>query len=252
MFTSMNFVFDDIPSERYNLKIGFTDGSGLRDTFAGISQSIEEVKIKRVDKPIFLGVETTGKIEFELTLFSEEELDTYDRQAIDRWLFQKQYKFFQIEQEDYNGLFFNAIIESGSKVEIGNIPYAKKIMIICDSPYVYTDEYTSTYNSPTTFNMTNLSNLNDYYYPEMTITRGVGGTSSILNTTEGRTFEITGMSASEVLEVDNERKILLSSSGLSKISDFNKKWFRLLPDDNTITLVGDFELQLKIRYRKTI
>jgi len=260
MFKGLNFTFNDMPSERFNLKIGFLGGNGVEDTYSGITQQIEEMKIKKVDKPLFFGVEVTDKINFELLLFSEEEIDLYDRQAIDRWLFQKQYKYFNIDQEDYRGVFFRCIMLKGEKVDIGNVPYAIRVQVVCDSPYVYTDEYEYNYTSPTTFNLTNLSNINDFSFPEFEITMNSSSSVSITNnsyldssgSSSPRTTSITGLTSGEVITLDNERGILESSLSISRFGNFNKTLFRLMPDDNEVVLLGDFDLKITIRYRKTI
>lgn len=255
MFKGLNFTFNDIPSENYGLRIAFINDVGVKDTYSGIQQGIEEIKIKRVDKPVFFGVEKTGKISFEILIFSEEEIDTYDRQAIDRWLFQNTYKYFQIDQEDYNGLFFRCIMTEAPKLEIGNRPYAKRVIVTCDSPYVYTDEYTYTFTStstPSNANITNLSNINNYSYPEYIITTSTSGDVSVSNNTDGTTFSVTGLANGEVLTVDNDRKILSSSTGQRRIGNFNKTWGRLLPDINNFTFTGNFNIDIKIRYRLTV
>lgn len=255
MFSGLNFVFNGIPSEKFGLKIGFIGNSGVKDSYSGVSQSIEEIKIKRVDKPIFFGTEKSGKISFELLLFSEEEIDTYDRQAIDRWLFQNEYKYFKIEQEDYNGLFFRCIITQSPKVDVGNVPYMKRITITCDSPYVYTDEYTyniTSTSTPSSLNITNLSNINGYSYPEFVITTTTSGNVTIKNNTDSRTFLLSELNNAETITVNNDIKILSSDSGIKRISNFNKYWFRFLPDINNITFTGNFNVAIKIRYRLTI
>lgn len=255
MFSGLNFVFDNEPSENYGLKIGFIGGSGVKDTYSGIYQTIEETKIKRVDKPVFFGVEKTGKISFEILVFSENEIDTYDRQAIDYWLFKNEYKYFQIDQEDYNGMFFRCIMTEAPKTEIGNTPYAKRVIVSCDSPYVYTDEYIYSYvstSTPSSVNIVNLSNLNAYAYPEFSITTTTSGDISISNNTTGETFSLTGLQNNEKITVDNERKILSSDTGFRRLSNFNKTWFRLQPDINNVTFTGDFTIDVTIRYRMTI
>ena len=255
MFKGANFIFNEIPSEKFGLKIGFLSESAVKNTYSGLKLSIEEEKIKRVDQPVFFGIEKTGKISFEILVYSEVEVDTYDRQVIDRWLFQNEYKYFKIEQPDYNGLFFRCIMTEATKVEIGETPYMKKIIVTCDSPYVYTDEYI--YNSiststPSNINITNLSNINGYSYPEFIITTTTSGSVSIKNNTDSRTFLLNGLDNAETITVDNDKKIILSDSGLRRMSNFNKNWFRLLPDINNLTLTGNFNLAIKIRYRLTI
>jgi len=120
---------------------------------------------------------------------------------------------------------------------------------------VYTDEYITNYTSTSTassYNINNLSNVDGYSYPEFTILTTTSGNVKIENITEGIDFELTGLNNAETITVDNERKILTSSTGLRKLGVFSKEWFKLVPDVNNIKLTGNFTLETKIRYRKTI
>jgi len=257
MFKGMDFIFNDIPSETYGLKIGFFDGGGIEDGFSGIKRSIDEYRIKNKSKPIYQGVEVTNKIAFELVVYSETELDTYDRQAIDNWLYLNNYAFFSIVQADYENIFFNCMITDSTKISIGNIPYAKRLQIECDDAFAYTNEYTYSFTSTTTSStqeIKNIGNVSEYVYPtDMSITMNSSGTCKITNTSESsRLFEITNLSSGEVLAVDNENKILDSSVSSDRIQYFNKKWFRLVPYSNMLTLNGNFTLTIKVRFRITI
>lgn len=257
MFKGMDFIFNDIPSETYGLKIGFFDGSGIKDSFSGIRRSIEEYKIKRKSKPLYHGVEVTDKIEFDLVVYSESEIDTYDRQAIDNWLYLNEYAYFSIVQEDYENLFFRCIITQSEKIEIGNVPYAKTLHFSCDDAYAYSNIYNYAYTStttPVTYNIENFSNLNEYTYVEdMTITMATAGTVKITNVSESnRIFEITGLSSGEVLTINNDNKMLISSVASDRIGLFNKKWFRLIPHVNQVKLEGNFNIVMNVRYRLTI
>jgi len=255
MFFGSNFIFDNINSERFGLQIGYFNKSGIMDTFSGIVRKVDEVRIKGNSTPEFFGVDISGKINFELLLFSRVSLDLYDRQAIDQWLFANEYKYFRIEQDDYKGFVFNCIFTEGTKVEIGSLPYAKRIKVECDGLYLYGNEqqhnYISTINNTVRY-INNTSNINDYYYPEMVITSTTGGTVNITNNTLGETTTFTNLIAGEVLTVNNEKGIITSSLGVRRMSNFNKNWFRLITNNNTITLQGNFVITIKTRYKFTV
>jgi phage-related protein len=257
MFKGVDFIFDGVPSETYGVKIGAFNLRSPEITLSGLQRSIEEYRIKRRSKPIFQGVEIREKLEFDLLLFSEVEIDTYDRQFIDSWLHQQNYRFFSIVQSDFEGLYFNCIITSSEKVEVGNIPYAKMMHVVCDDAYVYSNEYEYNFTStstPKNVEIRSRSNINDYLYVEdMTITTTSATTVKITNNTDNtRLFEITGLSSGETITVDNDNKILTSSNSNNRVGNFNKKWFRLLPQKNIIRLEGNFNLNMKIRYKMTI
>jgi len=52
-------------------------------------------------------------------------------------------------------------------------------------------------------------------------------------------MSFTGLSAGEVLTVDCARGILSSSTGLRRMSNFNKKFVKLVHEENVLVLNGD-------------
>ena len=54
-----------------------------------------------------------------------------------------------------------------------------------------------------------------------------------------RVFSFTGLSPSEILTVDNSLQQISSSTDLKRMSNFNKKFFRLIPGINTIRFKGN-------------
>jgi phage-related protein len=63
-----------------------------------------------------------------------------------------------------------------------------------------------------------------------------------------RAFEFTGLQGGETLFVDNQKKIIRSSTGLNRLSNFNKKFFRLHRGVNELQIIGTCEY-IKITYQ---
>lgn len=257
-FQGFNFIFNDVQSERYNLKIGYFDGGGKTDSSFGSNVEIIEEKIRRVSVPFFYGTEITPPLTFDMVVFSEQELDAYDRQAIGQWLFGKQeYKYLQIEQKDLEGVYFRCILMNPETIYIGNGAYGKKFTVRCDAPWGWSDEKVDSYTITTpnqVINYTNLSDADEYLYPLVTYTLGISTTTcSVINLSDSsREFKFTSVSGNEVLTVDNQRQIITSSLGSNRLSNFNLKWLRLVPGLNQLRVTGNGTFTIRTRFPKKV
>jgi len=158
----------------------------------------------------------------------------------------------QICQDDISNIYFNVIFKSAQNTFIGNVQQGITLSAQCDAPYGFTEEKTTSYSvdgdglvTNTTFNFDNQSDDTDYLYPTLSFkTNDIGTTVALTNNTdESRKFEFGGdgydpISPNETLTVNNYLQTISSDSGLNRLSRFNKKWFRLLPGLNSLTLVG--------------
>lgn len=251
-FQACDFIYDGVPSEKYNLKIGyFTEG--VIDYSSGANVEIIEDKVRRNPVPYFYGTEITPPLSFEMTIFSEEELDSYDRQAINQWLFGRQeYKYLQIDQKDLEGTFFKCLLLDPKTTYIGNVAYAQKFTVRCNAPWGWSDEKNDTYSltsSPTSINYINFSDNDQYLYPDVSFTTDISTTSfSITNNSDnGRIFSFTGISGSETINVTGG-KIITSSTSNNRLNNFNLKWFRLTTGLNQLSVSGKGSLTITSRF----
>jgi hypothetical protein len=103
-FYATEFVFDNVPCERYNLLLVNFDSGVIESNFGGDIEIIEE---KTRNKNYFYGVKQSGNLTFPITMMSQEPLDYYDVSAIGQLLFNRlEYKYLQIVQPDLEGVFF--------------------------------------------------------------------------------------------------------------------------------------------------
>jgi phage-related protein len=116
----------------------------------------------------------------------------------------------------------------------------------CDAPWAWefpkTLSYNFTGNEIKDFitNIYNDSDNNAYIFPIVEFgLNSIGNSFSIENLDDdNHTFSFTGMSPMEEIYVDNDREILTSSTGLLRLSNFNKHWFRLKPGNNELHVVS--------------
>ena len=269
MFYGSTFIFDDIPSENYNLRIlGFEQTGGQANAPAGSESTIYQTWLYRKPRPYFYGKSFETPLSFDLSVGSFDDITAYDRGTIAKWLLGRNtYLPLQICQDDIADVYFNVIFTSADNIYIGNIQRGLTLHAQCDAPFGYTEEKTTTVSvsgngviTNTTFNFDNKSDDTDYLYPELVFTTNDIGTSLALtnNTDNSRKFEFGGtgysnISPNETMTVDNYRQTLVSNSGLKRLSRFNKKWFRLLPGVNSLTLVGGLtSFQIKYKFAKKI
>lgn len=261
MFKVLDFTYDGKSSTDIGLKLVKFDGSGIATDSVAVPLEIEDTKIKRIDKPFFFGVEATPKLSFKIQLAylpdngkssTENYLTPQTFGAITRWLTRREYKEFKIIDCDYTNVIYKCMFQNPKKIEIGNYPIGIELDVICDRPYgYYSQTISKTVNGTTTFNYQNVGFLDVPIYPILEITMGAtGGTALIQNNTDSnKQTTFTGLSANEVVNVDMQKQIIVSSTGLNRNSNFNFNWFRVMPQYyNSITLTGIFTVKFKTEF----
>lgn len=254
-FKACDYIFAGIPSERYNLKIGYVD-SGSKDTDFGSNVNIVEDKVRRNPVPYFYGTEITPPLSFDMFIFSEEELDAYDRQAIGQWLFGRQnYEWLQIEQPDMESIWYKALLINPQNWSVGNKPFALRFTVRCDAPFAWTDEITQSFtiNGSTNITYKNHSDNHGYYKPKLTYLNTTGSSLTITNNSDnGRLFAVSVLSPNETITVDNEREIFETTSSVNRLNDFNLKWLRLNVGYNSLVVSGNGTLTITSRFPKKV
>ena len=204
-------------------------------------------------------------LEFPLTFGTYSEITALDRDLISAWLFgRNEYKKLYILQDDLNGAYFNCFLKNPIPLYVGNINYAFQCTVVCDSPFAYGYEkvisgsYTSSLTS-TYIDVYNNSSEDDYLYPEISFQMNDGGTSfSLTNTSDSDRLFAFGTSSgsplltNEEIYVDNDLQIINSSTGLLRVSHFNKNWLRLIPGKNIFFLnsrLSWFEIKFRERFK---
>ena len=254
-FYGKGFMFNSIPGETYGLYLTNFD-TGMINSPAGSDIEIFEVTPYRRSKPYYLGVQQTPILEFPVVFTTPEFLDGPTRSAAKRWLFgSTQQKAFQVMECDISDVVFTGHLVNAQDIYAGNLCRGFSATMRCNAPWGFTFPQTTTKNYTSggieseTFNLYNSSDDSDYLYPSMTFTmNGIGTSFTLVNNTDAsRSFAFTDISALEVMTVDNDRQIVSSSTGLTRLGKFNKNWLRLLPGNNSLTLTGGIT-QLTLTY----
>lgn len=156
--------------------------------------------------------------------------------AIKSWLCgQLTYKPLVIQHPDYEDFHFNVIMNDPEDIVVNDF-VGIQVHVICDSggcwrnlrstPFDITGGRTVTYN--------NMSQDNDYNYPQFEFTMESAGAFSITNQKDNnRTTEFTDLQAGEKITVKRSGE-LISSTGLMRMGNFNKKYLRLVRGPNML------------------
>lgn len=255
-FWGNSFVFNDIPCDDYDLML-YDVGSTTQSSgnFASGVSVIEETLPSRY-KPHFYGVKFDKKLEFTIVfgvnqkrLDSEKYLDRYELETIAFWLTgHDKYMWLEVEQEDLEYVRYRCIISNLEIVEHGNIPWALKATVTCDSPYAYLYPQVFEYNisGTQTVDFYNESSHNGYFMPQLEIETSAGGNFTIVNQSDGnRTFAFKNLPSSvKKIAVDNDRCIISNDQDLNIYPYFNFRFLRLIKGENRLKITGNGVLRI--------
>ena len=253
-FYSLDFEFDDIPSQMYDLKIVNFDSGGLFASTGSSDVTIYTQKVVRKAKQQYLGRSQDIPLTFPLTFATSNAISGMERSAISSWLFGRSgYKKLKIIQDDLNGAWFNCFLTNPEPYYVGNVNIGFRATVVCDSPFAYsplkTIRRTFVGNNVVQYDFTlyNGSADDDYLYPNITFgLNTVGNSFSITNIDDNdREFLFTNLMPSEWIIVDNDRQIVTSDTGLLRLDNFNLHWLRLVPRANRLHIesgIGTFEI----------
>jgi hypothetical protein len=247
-FYGASFTYGGVASELYDLTImDFKSNSGVSSGNATADINIFEKFVYRKPKPYFYGRTHTNTLEFDLEIGSFRAIPGETRHFIEAWLLDSMnYQPFQIVQDDIANVTFNVIFTKSPVNYVGALNYGFTLHGKADSPWGYEPDktLTKTYSGSAVVNESftyyNTSDDPDYNYPQISFTTsGIGNSISIINSSDSaREFAFSSIQPVETMTVDNYRQIISSSTGLRRMANFNKKFFRLLPGVNNLTLAG--------------
>lgn len=260
MFYGRTFIFDGIPSENYNLQIFDFDERGSSNSPAGSESTIYQTWLYRKPKPYFYGKSFETPLEFDLTIGSLDPITGFDRSLIEKWLLGRHtYLQLQICQDDIADIILNVIFTSAENIYVGNVQRGMVLHAQCDAPYGFTEEKTLSYVfgdgviQDFSFDFDNQSDDTGYLYPTITFkTNDIGTYMVLINSTDNRRDfgfgnypgvnpgDITydPITPNETISVNNYLQTIETDSGLNRLSNFSKKWFRLFPGVNRLVLAG--------------
>lgn len=249
-FYGRTFLYNSFPSEQYGLYISELDADGISNSMGSYEVDIKEAKIFRRPTAYFYGTTSIPHLEFNMSCLSEQELTAEDFEGVQKWLFgSSTYKTLQIDQYDMQSVVFYALLNSPEIIRVGNKIMGCSFNVVCNSPFGFNFpqtviySYTAAVVNATESFYNSSDDTSNYLYPSMVITmNNTGGNLTITNLQDNnRIFELTDLEPNEIITIDNSFQTISSSTGLKRLSHFNKHWMRLVPYLNTLHIQGNVE-----------
>lgn len=243
-FYAKDFIFNNIMSQSLGLTISSDGAEDANDAGSNVEPVI--IKIFRRPTNYLVGVEQGPVLTFPVSFNSENKINAVFAARIERILFgQMFYKKLQVIQPDTSMYYWNCFLESPKRKRVGGEIVGYSATVTCDSPWAksFPRDTLITLNPPTplTYNLNNRSGNNDYTYPKVEFQMSnAGGYLLINNVTDSRGFYISGLAPNEIITIDNDLQIITSSlNDTNRLPNFNKNWFREVPDLNVLNISGN-------------
>lgn len=248
-FIGTSFTFDGETSDSHKVMLVKVGEGGMIPTSIGGGRSPVEEWVANRHQPFYYKTRMEPRnlsITIMLNTPATPTLtwDTSTRADVFTWLYGDfGYKDFKSSDSIYiDKIFFTNPLEfTTANLDDGYITLSAQAL-----PHRYTEVQTTTTvvsSTPTSVTIDCQQNImspqGDYYfYPTITATIGSSGTLRIVNGSDsGRIFEITGLSAGEVVTIDNALKIVSGTVHTNIISGLtNKNWFRLKNGSNSLSI----------------
>ena len=247
------FILDGIASEIYGLSIVFINND-YNFVPSGSQVNLQTDRVDNSAETFIMNEIQDIPLEFPIEIIGEN-MDVFKQVEVKRWLYGKfGYRKLQICSEDFaNTFYFNCKLMAQQDI-VFNDPNGFTFNVVCDSPYAWEFPRIVRYEFPNqqifSFLFNNESGDLERMNPIVEFQTTISNTSfSLVNKTDdNREFKFTGLQGNEIITVDNKNKIITASSGLQRLGNFNKKFFRLLQGVNEIQAVGQCEY-LQITYQ---
>lgn len=243
------FTYDGVNSRDYNLYICRT-GTGESRLF-GADRTIKEEESNNFI-PTFQGVKYNAPT-IRITLVCADNkgkvipLDEERCFAINKWLFQDEYKPFT--SYDNKDILYYAIFTKGANYEVGCKKGYLELEMRLDSGCAYSNLIYHSYvvNGSKTVEVINKSNIEKYSYPDVEFKILSGNSITVRNDTLGISMEFTNL--------PNKCHAYCYNEGLKHIVDktnpdnnlrdnFNKVWLKTMYGANQITITGHCEINI--------
>lgn len=253
-FISPNFSYNNISSQEMNVCLITNDESNLTQIFSPTVEIMKD-KIKGRDSAYIYGIDRQPLTipSIKITKIDETPFSFEDRVEIMAWLC-KDNQFHPFISDDFPEVEFSLKFNKASFTNFFNNHGYYELSAESNLPYptssvLYSNFDLSTNPTSKTITLMNNSNVLEYYYPMIEFAlKGSSTSFKIINHTTGQTFEFTGLSALETVNVDNLNKRIKSSTNLPRLSNFNKNWLKLAYGLNNIEVFGTCILDVKCQF----
>lgn len=258
-FTACEFVYDNISSSEWGLSIVSMQGGEISGK--NITTELSSVQIPRRSKSLVFGKKLNTNLSFQIKVMKTDNtpVDRFQVSEITSWLLRpKNPKRLFILQKDLYDTYYECVITEVENVEIGNQIYGFIFTVECNSPYAWQTEKTLLVGENTgikTITFNNRSADFNLLRPVIKFETSIIGDSFYIKNLSNNdlTMEFTGLSANETITIDCDRKTIVSSTGLKRLSNFNKKYMELIYGANQLEIGGNITtMEMTYQFAKQV
>ena len=255
MFNSKYFIYNGINSIDMGVDLVRIE-TGMIESRFGESRNIIEDYVQNKNKRYNFGL-SKEPLTFSVTIsLKEKEWTTEKKMSLIKWLFQEEYKDF-VSTDDLSVVYKCLVVSDSIRFDNSMKLGFATLVFRCDSSHAYTPLATTVKDfadltSPEIFEISNHSNVLEYYYPEIEFELIDFETDfKIKNlSNNGEIFEFTDLVPQEKVYIDNDNKIIVSSIPdtyrLGNLTD--KKFFRLVYGVNQIEVYHPCILSIRSQF----
>lgn len=232
------------------IMVDFDSSSGFEEPDTAQTIELTTERIGNNPKNALINVKYTDILSFKIGICKspcendELEFTQTEVRNIHKWLISNEYSKLIIDNEKYNGVFFNAIPKNITPEIIGDKIIGFVIEWECDSPFAYessSNTYTIT-NDETTISFNNSTDdlLNSgVIRPKIEVKKIETGEWYIRNQTTNKTMHFSQLLDDETLSIDCENYVMCSDVANHNLYPyFNKTWLEFVTGENILTISG--------------
>lgn len=250
----IRFVFDNCSSDEMGVmmvnSIGSTSMSGGDEktniiTSKSPFKETHDLHYVSYDEPL----------QFTIILLKTDEtyINADDERRIKKWLCKKTWGWLQIDQDDLSDVFYQVLIHSPEKINIGAYSGGLQFTVQSNCHHAWSRLYKKVYKTASGTLNVNLNFNFDYdeyiLYPQLSI-KSLSPTAqniTIKNNTTNETLSISGCTLNEEILIDCKTDQLKSSTNRVLLNDWNKNMVSMIEGVNNINLTGNFQVEISYR-----
>ena len=258
------YTFNGISSSKYNVMLCSFESSYLdRETGLNYETNRTDITVNKPTVQVY-NKKYSDVLQFDITLIrnNQEEFSAAERREIVSWMTSPDSPtLFTITDCEDDGVKYHENIEYfcvcvGCSEKFVNGVVGLVFSMECNAPYgfspIETTNFISTTSTTVTINNTS-DELNQYYYPIITVRATGNGTVKFTNNQfPDESMEIQ-MVTGQSLTIDNMLGNIVDESDLFDYStDTNLVWLKLKHGENKITITGNATGSIKCRYVRKV
>lgn len=253
------FIFDNVPSERFNLSMAYVDKSSYSYN-SGSSVTFTTDEIKKNPQLIFLTATQLPALSFDIDIISENPMDVFQFTFIKDWLVGSSYEGYKkliLCVEGLSKYYFNAKITANEDLIFGDGYRGFACTVECDASWAWQNPITKNFNNNGKYafveRFNNISADSNGLKPIVKFQIATGGNDfKIINRSlNNLTFAWEGLTSEEIITCDCQTKIINSSMNLYRLKNFNKNFLVLKKGVNELEFIG-FTSLIQFTYQNAI